>query len=241
MRRRPPAYASAFAYTTPTSSAPTSPGPWVTATASTALQSTPASVRARSTTAGRAARCARLANSGTTPPNTRCTSCDRMTRLASSGARPDRSLTSTAAEACSQGVSIPRTTSATAGLPLEGDGIGHGPRADSRGRRDGEPGVAAGPRLPDQVRDHAHAVLGEGVHFRLGPAHRHGHPLGRAQKPGEPGGRGGHGDRRERALDNARHFARDRDLSGSDAPGAVRRGVVRDPAENRAVHPWADD
>src|SRR3989449_6140399 len=41
-------------------------------------------------------RCARLASSGTTPPNTWCTSCERMTRPASSGRR--RSPTRTRSE-----------------------------------------------------------------------------------------------------------------------------------------------
>src|SRR3989442_6782661 len=135
MRRRPPAYASAFPYTTPTSSAPTSPGPWVTATASTALHETPASASARSTTAGRAARWARLASSGTTPPNTLWMSWDRMIRLASSGGgdalRPPP--TRTAADVSSHDVSMPRRTSATAGALAQRDRVGD--RAGAYARR----------------------------------------------------------------------------------------------------------
>src|SRR5262245_49980342 len=82
----------------------------VTATASTAESGTPAWSSALSTTGPIARRCARLASSGTTPPNTWCTSCDRITRLASSGFL---SPTSTAAEVSSHEVSIPSTTSAT--------------------------------------------------------------------------------------------------------------------------------
>src|SRR5216117_2235331 len=216
-----------------TSSAPTSPGPWVTATASTAPQPTPASTRARSTTAGRAARCARLASSGTTPPKTLCTSCDRMTRLASSGARPPP--TSTAADVSSQEVSIPSTTSATARLALEGDGVGHHTRPDPGRRRHGEAGVAARPRLADQVRRHAHAVLGEGVDLRLRAAHGHAHPLGSEQEPREPGRGGRDGHSVDRALDDRRHFARDPPLLRRDADDAERRRVERDGPEERAV------
>src|SRR6266704_1589364 len=160
---RLPAWARALAYTTPTSRAPARPGPWVTTTASTALQVTPASVSARATTAGSAVRWARLASSGTTPPNTLCTSCDRMTRLASSGRR--RSPTSTAAEVSSHDVSMPRTTSATAGPALQAHGVGHGTRPDARRCGDGEAGVGTRPRLADEVRHDAHAVLGKRIHL----------------------------------------------------------------------------
>src|SRR3989454_5404412 len=173
MRSPSRAYASALAYTTPTSSAPTSPGPWVTATASSALHPMPASTRARSTTAGSAARCARLANSGTTPPNTLWMSCDRITRLASAGGRPARSATSTAAEVSSHDVSIPRTTSATARLAPQPDEVGHGARPDPGRRGDAETGVAARSRFADQMRDHAHAVLRERADLRLGAADPH--------------------------------------------------------------------
>src|SRR5881396_2429090 len=207
MRLRSLAYASALAYTTPTSSAPTSPGPWVTATASTAPQPTPASTRARSTTAGRAARCARLASSGTTPPKTLCTSCDRMTRLASSGARPPP--TSTAADVSSQEVSIPSTTSATARLALEGDGVWHRTRPDPRGRRHGEASVAAGPGPADQARGHAHAVLGERVDQG---------PRARARGPGRQG--------RARRLRSPHRDGAPGDLGACDA--RLRRPQAQD-------------
>src|SRR6266567_1335768 len=183
MRSRSRAYASALAYTTPTSSAPTSPGPWVTATASTALHETPASARARSTTAGRAARCARLASSGTTPPNTLWMSWDRMTRLASSG-RPG-SPTSTAAEVSSQDVSMPRTTSATADPPLEDDGVGPGAGDDPRRRGHGEARVPAR-ACPDQMR-HAQQRGVDRDGPEKGPRHgrdRHRHGRDRVD-PGE--------------------------------------------------------
>src|SRR5438876_11041324 len=82
-----------------------------------------------------------------------------MTRPASSGRR--RSPTRTAADVSSQDVSIPRTTSATPCLPLEGHGVGYGARREAGGPAHGEPGVAAGPGLPDEVRHHAHTVPGE--------------------------------------------------------------------------------
>src|SRR5213594_3174914 len=168
MRRRPPAYASAFAYTTPTSSAPTSPGPCVTATASTALHETPASASARSTTAGRAARWARLASSGTTPPNTLWMSWDRMIRLASSGggdalrAPPTR----TAADVSSHDVSMPRRTSATAGALAQGDRVG-----DRGGDEAGERASAA---LDQDARERAlvdDAQVPGDSHFLWGDAH----------------------------------------------------------------------
>src|SRR5688500_8687783 len=138
MSARSPAYANALAYTTPTSSAPASPGPAVTATASIADGASPASASARSTTAGSAVKCARLANSGTTPPKTLWMSCDRITRLASSP------LTRTAADVSSQDVSMPRTASATAGggaAPAQRHGVrnragGDAPRRDDPDARD---------------------------------------------------------------------------------------------------------
>src|SRR6266851_2516744 len=68
----PRARAYAFAAQTPTSSAPVSPGPAVTAMASTSARVTPAVASARSTAGTIASRCARLATSGTTPPNRAC-------------------------------------------------------------------------------------------------------------------------------------------------------------------------
>src|SRR5262245_3181747 len=135
MSARSPAKASDLPYTTPTSSAPARPGPAVTATASTADNATPASAIARSTTAGSAVRCARLASSGTTPPKTLCTSCDRMMRLASSP------FTRTAADVSSQDVSMPRTTSATAWrrAASQGDGVGDGARGEAARPDDSNP------------------------------------------------------------------------------------------------------
>src|ERR671920_1415495 len=61
-----------FAAATPTRSAPASPGPAVTAIASTSASVTSASSSARCMVGTIASRCARLATSGTTPPNRAC-------------------------------------------------------------------------------------------------------------------------------------------------------------------------
>src|SRR5436309_262065 len=90
----------------PTSSAPTSPGPAVTAMPSSSSASIPASARARSTTGPMVRRWARLASSGTTPPKTWWMSWERMTRLRSAGWPLPR--VRTAAEVSSQLVSMPR-------------------------------------------------------------------------------------------------------------------------------------
>src|SRR5688572_5750671 len=66
--------ARALALATPTSRAPASPGPLVTATASMSLSAIPAVSAARSIVGTMASRCARLATSGTTPPNRACSS-----------------------------------------------------------------------------------------------------------------------------------------------------------------------
>ena len=58
----------------PTSSAPINPGPAVTAKASISLIETLASAKACRITLGIASKCARLAISGTTPPNLACSS-----------------------------------------------------------------------------------------------------------------------------------------------------------------------
>ena len=65
---------SAFAAATPTSRAPARPGPAVTAIASRSASRTPASRQARSIVGTIASRWARLATSGTTPPNRACSS-----------------------------------------------------------------------------------------------------------------------------------------------------------------------
>src|SRR5436309_8973033 len=233
MRPRSPAYASALAYTTPTSSAPTSPGPWVTATASTALHPTPASASARSTTAGSAARWARLASSGTTPPKILWTSWDRITRLASSGRAG--LPTSTAADVSSQEVSMPSTTSATADPAFERDGVGPGAGDDPRRRGHGEARVPVRARLPDQMRHHAQAVPRERVHLRFGTAHRHRHALLGELEPREPGCRSGDRHLVDRALDDGRDLTRDPDLPRRDAHHPQRRRVDRDGAEERSA------
>src|SRR5215467_4784895 len=169
MRARSRAYASALPYTTPTSSAPTRPGPAVTATASIALQASPASARARSTTAGSAARWARLASSGTTPPNTWWMSWERMTRLASSGGRV-APPTSTAADVSSHEVSIPRTTSAMAALSHDQHRFGDRPRGDPPGRQQHQVHDRAVGDGTTEVDNHLEAVLGEPGDDRLWPA-----------------------------------------------------------------------
>src|SRR5919197_3461356 len=65
----PRARATAFAAAIPTSSAPTSPGPTVTATPSIDPNDAPASLKASSISGFMLSRCARDATSGTTPPN----------------------------------------------------------------------------------------------------------------------------------------------------------------------------
>ncbi len=69
---------------TPTSNAPARPGPLVTAIASTSCSSTPAVSQARSIVGTIASRWARLATSGTTPPNLECSSTLLATASASS-------------------------------------------------------------------------------------------------------------------------------------------------------------
>ncbi len=65
-------------------SAPARPGPAVTATASMSSGRTPALANAPSMTGTIASRCARLATSGTTPPNRACWSIDDATSSARS-------------------------------------------------------------------------------------------------------------------------------------------------------------
>src|SRR5262249_8931209 len=104
----PSAYASAFAVSTPTSSAPTSPGPHVTASASSSGRVTPASEAARRITGTMVAMCWREATSGTTPPYAACTS----TCEATTSERTLRPSSTTAAAVSSQEVSIPSTSTA---------------------------------------------------------------------------------------------------------------------------------
>ena len=76
--------ASALAAATPTSRAPASPGPLVTAIASTSWSRTPAVSQARSSVGTIASRWAREATSGTTPPKRACSSTLLATASASS-------------------------------------------------------------------------------------------------------------------------------------------------------------
>src|SRR6478672_7741450 len=136
--------ASALAKLTPTSSAPTSPGAFVTATASTSPSSTFASASAWRTTGTIAVRWCRDAISGTTPPKMRWTSCDRMTSDSSvaSSPRPE----STAADVSSHDVSMPRmrvTSSARRGVGAE-------QLADQRAIGLGAPVGGADDLLPDR-------------------------------------------------------------------------------------------
>ena len=98
--------ANAFAADTPTSSAPTKPGPTVHATASIRSGSTPASTIALATTGLSRSRWARLAISGTTPPYWACRSTCVDTTLERTSWPP----ITRAAAVSSQLVSMPSTT-----------------------------------------------------------------------------------------------------------------------------------
>ena len=98
------AKAKPLAKLVPTSRLPNSPGPRVKAMALSWLASTPARFRAASTTGTIFSWCARLASSGTTPPNSSCTPCDAVTLLSRMPSR------NTAADVSSQLDSIARIT-----------------------------------------------------------------------------------------------------------------------------------
>ncbi len=83
------ATASAFAAASPTTSAPISPGPAVTAMPSISGRSISAVAQARRSVGSIASRCARLATSGTTPPNRTCCSTLEATSFASSSVPAD--------------------------------------------------------------------------------------------------------------------------------------------------------
>ena len=100
--------ARAFAAATPTSRAPASPGPLVTAIASTSYSRTPAVSQARSIVGTIASRCAREATSGTTPPNRACSSTELATASASRVVPRTRPT-----PVSSQDVSMPRTSGAS--------------------------------------------------------------------------------------------------------------------------------
>src|SRR5688572_21443675 len=96
--------ARAFAAATPTSRAPASPGPLVTAIASTSCSRTPAVSQARSMVGTIASRCAREATSGTTPPKRACSS--TLEAMASASRVVPRTMPTPVS---SQEVSMPRT------------------------------------------------------------------------------------------------------------------------------------
>ena len=99
------ASATAFAAARPTRSAPTSPGPTVTATASTSPNQIPASERASVSKGLMFSRWAREATSGTTPPNRSC----RWAWLEMRFERTWRPSSTTATAVSSHDVSNPRT------------------------------------------------------------------------------------------------------------------------------------
>ncbi len=107
----------ALANPIPTSSGPASPGPRVAATADTSPIDTPASPSARRTTPTTDCWCAREAISGTTPPQSACSSCAATTEAATRGresptahASGGPSATSTAAAVSSHEDSRARRT-----------------------------------------------------------------------------------------------------------------------------------
>jgi len=120
----PRASAYALAAHTPTSSAPVSPGPAVTAIASTSASLTPAVASARSTAGTMASRCARLATSGTTPPNRACSATLDATESASSSC-PRTSP----APVSSHDVSMPSTSGPVTGRPAPRAGRWAAPQA----------------------------------------------------------------------------------------------------------------
>src|SRR6476659_7109160 len=162
--------ASAFAAATPTSSAPARPGPAVTAIASTSARRTPDSRQARSIVGTIASRCARLATSGTTPPNRACSS--TLLATASTSRVSPRTMPTPVS---SQEVSIPRTSGSSRmrGLPHQSaphdDGV-HIARA-------GPPVVPPAHRhllepVPLVQPSRRHVVGPHLEHHRLGPAVR---------------------------------------------------------------------
>src|SRR3954452_8608164 len=92
-----------LAAATPTSKAPARPGPLVTATASTSAGLIPAVSQARRIVGTIASRCARLATSGTTPPNRACSS--TLDAIASASSVCPRTIPTPVS---SHDVSIPR-------------------------------------------------------------------------------------------------------------------------------------
>src|SRR3990170_77315 len=142
MSSAPIAKARALAPAIPTRSAPTSPGPIVTATAWMSANRQPARSRASARSGFSASTCARLASSGTTPPKRAC----RSVWLEMRFDRATRSST-TATAVSSQEVSIPRTFTTRS-------------RADALGEPAHEvPKHPAALRLADVVEPHDERVL----------------------------------------------------------------------------------
>src|SRR5437773_2673858 len=156
-------------------------------------------------------------------------SCDRMIRLASSGAPLQPPPTRTAAEVSSHDVSMPSRTSATAGLLAQGDRVGNGPGGDAAWGDYREPGVGAGGADPArQVHDDFEAVAGEALHDSVGAAHDDRHTGRRHDKARQCAGAALDRDARERALVDDAEIPRDGDLFGRDTDDAERRGVDRE-------------
>ena len=108
-RVAPVASATAFAAAIPTRSAPTRPGPTVTATVSRSPNPTPAATRASSISGFNASTWARAATSGTTPPNRSC----RWTCEAIRFERTVKPSSTTATAVSSHEVSMPRVINAS--------------------------------------------------------------------------------------------------------------------------------
>src|SRR5699024_8680534 len=103
------AAAYAFAAATPTSNEPANPGPAVTAIASTSANRSSAVSKARVTVGTMASRWARLATSGTTPPNRACCSTLEATSSANNVTVPSSWTATNPIPVSSQDVSTPIT------------------------------------------------------------------------------------------------------------------------------------
>src|SRR3989442_3511529 len=99
-------------------------------------------------------------------------SCDRMIRLASSGAPLQPPPTRTAAEVSSHDVSMPSRTSATARLLAQGDRVGNGPGGDAAWGDDSEAGGGARCAEPaPPAHDSDDAVPTDAAHDGVVAAH----------------------------------------------------------------------
>src|SRR3990172_2827656 len=149
-----------LAAATPTRSAPTRPGPTVTAIPSSSSNPSPVSSSACSRSGFRASTWARLASSGTTPPKRSCTS----TWLASRFARTTPSWT-IATPVSSQEVSMPRTRT----WLLASNALG----ADALGQLVDELGQAAAvARVADLIEPHDQRILADLLVVVLAYTHR---------------------------------------------------------------------